>query len=65
MSVGTRGEQQEGRGGQIYFVMPHCVQSAERDVKYENDPKVEEVLSHQRSILVLHDPLQVDSTSLI
>lgn len=65
VSVGTRGTQQEGRGGQKYLVLPHCVQSAERDVEYQNDPEVEEVLSHQHSILVLHDPLQVDCTSLI
>lgn len=26
---------------------PHCVQSAERDVEYQNDPKVEEVLSQR------------------
>lgn len=44
---------------------PHCVQSAETGVKYQNDPKVEEVLHRQHSILVLHDPLQVDFTSLI
>lgn len=44
---------------------PHCVQSTETGVKYQNDPKVEEVLHHQHSILVLHDPLQVDFTSLI
>lgn len=37
----------------------------ERDVEYRNDPKVEEVVSHQHSILVLHDLLQVDCTSLM
>lgn len=36
-----------------------------KDVKYQNDPRVEEVLGHQRSILVLHELLQVDCTSLI
>lgn len=41
------------------------VYRALRNVEYENDPKVEEVLSHQHLILVLHDPLQVNCTSLV
>lgn len=53
------------RKGEDKNTSPHCVQSGERDVEYQNDPKVEEVVSHQHSILVLHDPLQVDCTSLI
>lgn len=56
--------EKEGEDKDTLFC-PHCVQSAERDVEYQNDPEVEEVLSHQHSILVLHDPLQVDWTSLI
>ncbi|GAA6220753.1 uncharacterized [Lates japonicus] len=35
VSVGTRGAQQEGRRGQKYLVLPHCVQIAERDVEYQ------------------------------
>lgn len=54
----------EGKDKNTLFC-PHCVQSAKTGVKYQDDPKVEEVLSHQHSILVLHDPLQVDCTSLI
>lgn len=56
--------EKEGEDKNTVFC-PNCVQSAERDVEYQNDPEVEEVLSHQHSILVLHDPLQVDRTSLI
>lgn len=62
VSVRTRGVQQEERGEQNYLVLPRCVQGAVRDVEYQDDPEVEEVLSHQHSILVLHDPLQVDCT---
>lgn len=35
------------RKGRTTLFFPHCVQSAERDVEYQNNPKVEEVLSHQ------------------
>lgn len=44
---------------------PHCVQSTERDVEYQKESEVEEVLSHRPSVIVLHDPLQADPTSLI
>lgn len=61
-SVRTRRVQQERRGEHKHLVLPRCVQGAKRDVEYQDDPEVEEVLSHQHSILVLHDPLQVDCT---
>lgn len=56
--------EEEGKDKTTLFCS-QCVQSAERGVKYQNDPNIEEVLSHQHSILVLHDPRRADCTSLI
>lgn len=47
------------RRTKIHCFLLHCVQNAERDVEYQNDPRVEDVIT------VLHDPLQVDCPSLI